>query len=108
MLILFILFTLYIAWYFVKLAISPALRKTKDRATWIALTLFMFSDILSIWNCSAMIQGDFKNCLENFQARYVIQVVFMVGAGSILVLSYNNACLQVYNYSVNGTLLAVN
>jgi len=54
-----------------------------------------------------MIQGNFKNCLENFQARYVIQVVFMVGAGSILVLSYNNACLQVYNYSVNGTLLCV-
>ena len=91
----------YICFYFLKLMRSPSLRKTKDRVTWFALVFFLFVDILSIASCSLLVASNFNHCFKWFQIGYLCQTLLLLSAAALLIISYNNACSQVYQYSVN-------
>jgi len=93
MLILQLALFLAVLTNFGKLITSPSLRSQKDSTTWAALVLFMCVSVLGIWNSSALIQGNFRNCFVNFQLRYMMQSILLFAAGAILITSYTNVCL---------------
>ena len=95
----------YICFYFLNLVRSPSLRKTKDRVTWFALIFFLFMDILSVISSSLLVASKFNHCFKWFQISYLCQTLLLLSAAGLLIISYNNACSQVYQYSINRTLI---
>lgn len=105
MLILYVIFFCVLVVHYISIALSPAKRKSMDWYTWVGLGLFLLIDTLAMWNSAALIQGEFKNCMENYQIRYLLQSVMLVACSGMLISGWHKACHQVYYYSVHKTLL---